>query len=817
MEDVKKRKMEDDNILINGQDFNSSSSSSQDHLRSLLDPLSKSQLVDLLSRLGSQYPSIAEEIKSVASADPVHRKLFVRGLAWNTTSETLCAAFRVHGEIEEGAVIYDKATGKSRGYGFITYKHMESTQSALRAPSKLIDGRLAVCNLACEGLSGVSAVPDLAQRKLYIGGLSPEVTTEVLLNFFGRHGEIEEGSVAYDKDTNESRGFGFVTYKTVEAAKKAVDDPHKTLGGRTIIVKLADTHKGKPPQTQLPAAVVPVPLPLGAGYPQAGKAHANTPPVGYSYPQNVPPYPTSSYTTSILGRVSSNFVENPKKSLKIAFLPTGSFYFAQTPRLFSKSLPFSNENVSKSPFVRKEAQAAMLEYLHLTRNLPFMDAEHMSKNSPHFVEKLIERFENQLDVQRLIARFLRYHPINEFEPFFESLGLKPCEYSPFLPLNLMFLSDDELLLENYHVLCNYGVVRNKIGKILKEAREVFQFDVGVFQSKLHAYEMLGLSQSFISKVIVCSPYLLIGDVNTEFVEVLEILKSMEIESCWIEEHLLEQETFNWSMMLRFLRLFRNLGCSDEQLGGLIRQHPGLLFEGSGSIALTMIGLLLKFGSTRNELCSIFLQFPRIEVRKFLLNLNQCLLFLFEIKMKVDEIGKILRCHFLLVGSCTLKKTNTILAYLNVGKKRLCEYIQENPLELKKLALGSRVGRLPAEKERSQLLRTKFLLDVGYIENSNEMAKALKHFRGRGAELQERFDCLVNAVSFPSYFNYTEERIKLRFLMYNWLKDEGWIEGRLASSTLIAYSNKTFMQQFVNRHPKGPEVWQTFKKQIYSEE
>lgn len=45
----------------------------------------------------------------------------------------------MHGEIEEGAVIYDKATGKSRGYGFITYKHMESAHSALRGPSKLID------------------------------------------------------------------------------------------------------------------------------------------------------------------------------------------------------------------------------------------------------------------------------------------------------------------------------------------------------------------------------------------------------------------------------------------------------------------------------------------------------------------------------------------------------------------------------------------------------------------------------------------------------------------------------------------------------
>lgn len=66
-------------------------------------------------------------------------------------------------------------------------------------------GRLAVCNLACEGLSGTSSAPDLSLRKLYIGSLSPEVTSEMLLHYFARHGEIEEGSVAYDRDTNESR------------------------------------------------------------------------------------------------------------------------------------------------------------------------------------------------------------------------------------------------------------------------------------------------------------------------------------------------------------------------------------------------------------------------------------------------------------------------------------------------------------------------------------------------------------------------------------------------------------------------------------
>ncbi|XP_068342090.1 UBP1-associated protein 2C-like isoform X2 [Pyrus communis] len=248
MEDVKKRKLED----ASGND-NDISRNSEDHFRSLLEPLAKPQLVDLLAKLE-------------------------------------------HGEIEEGAVIYEKASGKSRGYGFITYKHMESTQCALRAPSKLIDGRLAVCNLAAEGLSGTPATLDLTQRKLYIGGLSPNVTSEMLLHFFGRHGDIEEGSVAYDKDSNESRGFGFVTYRMVEAAKKAIDDPQKTLGGRNIIVKLADSHKGRTVQTQLPPAMVPMALPLAPpGYPQPGKAHAGTTPVGYGYPQTIAAYPDSSY------------------------------------------------------------------------------------------------------------------------------------------------------------------------------------------------------------------------------------------------------------------------------------------------------------------------------------------------------------------------------------------------------------------------------------------------------------------------------------------------------------------------------------------
>ena len=69
--------------------------------------------------------------------------------------------------------------------------------------------------------------------------------------------------------------------------------------------------------------------------------------------------------------------------------------------------------------------------------------------------------------------------------------------------------------------------------------EVFLYDYGVLSSKLQAYEELGLSQSSIVTFIVSSPYLLLRNLNVQFVQVFEKLKSFGMEIRWIEEHLLD--------------------------------------------------------------------------------------------------------------------------------------------------------------------------------------------------------------------------------------------------------------------------------------
>ncbi len=69
-------------------------------------------------------------------------KIFVGGLAWATTSETLAEVFSQFGEVVESKVIVDRETGRSRGFGFVTFEDSESAEEAIRAMNgQELDGR----------------------------------------------------------------------------------------------------------------------------------------------------------------------------------------------------------------------------------------------------------------------------------------------------------------------------------------------------------------------------------------------------------------------------------------------------------------------------------------------------------------------------------------------------------------------------------------------------------------------------------------------------------------------------------------------------
>jgi len=76
-------------------------------------------------------------------------KLFVGGLSWDTTSEGLNAAFSKFGAIEESMVISDRLTGRSRGFGFVTFANAAEAAVAVKEMNGAeLDGRNLKVNLA---------------------------------------------------------------------------------------------------------------------------------------------------------------------------------------------------------------------------------------------------------------------------------------------------------------------------------------------------------------------------------------------------------------------------------------------------------------------------------------------------------------------------------------------------------------------------------------------------------------------------------------------------------------------------------------------
>jgi cold-inducible RNA-binding protein len=79
------------------------------------------------------------------------RKLFVGGLSWNTNDDSLRQAFARFGDIDEAKVITDRETGRSRGFGFVTFQSPDSARDAIQGMNDAsVDGRTIKVNEAEE-------------------------------------------------------------------------------------------------------------------------------------------------------------------------------------------------------------------------------------------------------------------------------------------------------------------------------------------------------------------------------------------------------------------------------------------------------------------------------------------------------------------------------------------------------------------------------------------------------------------------------------------------------------------------------------------
>ena len=84
-------------------------------------------------------------------------------------------------------------------------------------------------------------------KKLYVGNLAFQTTSQDLQELFGQAGTVESASVIEDRNTGQSKGFAFVEMSTEEEAAAAIDQFNgKEFGGRNLTVNEARPRENRP-------------------------------------------------------------------------------------------------------------------------------------------------------------------------------------------------------------------------------------------------------------------------------------------------------------------------------------------------------------------------------------------------------------------------------------------------------------------------------------------------------------------------------------------------------------------------------------------
>ena len=83
--------------------------------------------------------------------------------------------------------------------------------------------------------------------KIYVGNLPYKIRDEELKNLFTPYGEVASANVIIERDTNRSKGFGFVEMPSKEEAEKAIAElNNKEVMGRGLKVNEAKPREDRP-------------------------------------------------------------------------------------------------------------------------------------------------------------------------------------------------------------------------------------------------------------------------------------------------------------------------------------------------------------------------------------------------------------------------------------------------------------------------------------------------------------------------------------------------------------------------------------------
>ncbi|XP_060793547.1 heterogeneous nuclear ribonucleoproteins A1 homolog isoform X2 [Neoarius graeffei] len=167
------------------------------------------------------------------------RKLFIGGLSFETTDDSLRSYFEQWGTLTDCVVMRDPNSKRSRGFGFVTYSCVDEVDAAMKARPHKVDGRLVEPKRAVSREDSNRPFAHTTVKKIFVGGIKEDTEEGHLREYFQEFGKIEAIEIMVDHKTGNKRGFAFVTFDDHDAVDRIVIQKYHTINGHNSEVRKA--------------------------------------------------------------------------------------------------------------------------------------------------------------------------------------------------------------------------------------------------------------------------------------------------------------------------------------------------------------------------------------------------------------------------------------------------------------------------------------------------------------------------------------------------------------------------------------------------
>ncbi|CAJ0943321.1 unnamed protein product [Ranitomeya imitator] len=198
------------------------------------------QVVSLVVIVGRKRYSTGAMHKSESPKEPEQlRKLFIGGLSFETTDDSLRNHFEQWGSLTDCVVMRDPMSKRSRGFGFVTYMSAEEVDAAMDARPHRVDGRVVEPKRAVSREDSQRPGAHLTVKKIFVGGIKEDTEEHHLRDYFEKYGKIEVVEIMTDRANGKKRGFAFITFEDHDSVDKIVIQKYHTINDHNCEVRKA--------------------------------------------------------------------------------------------------------------------------------------------------------------------------------------------------------------------------------------------------------------------------------------------------------------------------------------------------------------------------------------------------------------------------------------------------------------------------------------------------------------------------------------------------------------------------------------------------